>query len=59
MNDIKLGDKVRSSVSGFSGTVTAITHYLHGETYYSVTAHELTDGEQKAAWFSIGELEKL
>lgn len=57
MNEIKLGDKVRSKVSGFFGTVTAKCEYLHSSTQYSVTAPELTDGEEKTAWFGSAELE--
>lgn len=56
MNRIKLGDKVRSKVSGFSGTVTAICHYLHSESQYCVKSNALVDGAEKVCWFSIGEL---
>ena len=43
MNKINLGDKVRSKVSGFSGTVTAICHYLHSESQYCVKSNALVD----------------
>ena len=57
MNEIKLGDKVRSTVSGFSGTVTAKCEYLHSNTSYAVTAPEPIDGEVKIEWFGGTELE--
>lgn len=53
MNRIKLGDKVRSTVSGFSGTVTAI---CHNESQYCVKQNALVNGDEKVCWFSIGEL---
>lgn len=59
MNEIKLGDKVRSNVSGFLGTVTAKCEYLHGNTTYCVTAPEPVNGEVKNEWFSSSELQKI
>lgn len=59
MNEIKLGDKVRSVVSGFEGTVTAKCEYLHGATQYAVTAPVLVNGEVKTEWFQSSELEGL
>lgn len=56
MHNINLGDKVRSSVSGFSGTVTAKCEYLHGSTTYAVTAPEPLNGEVKTEWFAESEL---
>ena len=44
MIEIKLGDKVRSKVSGFSGTITAKCEYLHSTTTYAVTAPEPING---------------
>jgi len=55
MNEIKLGDKVRSSVSGFTGTVVSKCEYLHGATTFLV-APELVNGEVKEYWFSASEL---
>lgn len=52
---ISLGDKVESTVSGYSGVVTGICHYLHSETRYEVTLG-IHEGEIKTAWFSLGEL---
>lgn len=56
MNEIKLGDKVRSNVSGFFGTVTAKCEYLHGNTSYAVTAPDPVEGEVKVEWFAATEL---
>lgn len=56
MNGIKLGEKVRSSVSGFSGTITAKCEYLYGMTMYAVTAPEPMNGEVKTEWFAASEL---
>ena len=58
MDEIKLGDKVRSKVDGFKGTVTAICHYLYGEDSIEVTASELAVGEIKSYWRSPDRLEK-
>jgi preprotein translocase subunit YajC len=57
MNEIKLGDKVRSKVSGFSGTVTAVCHYLHSDTHYAVTPTVNPDGKVNVTWFALAELE--
>ncbi len=57
MNEIKLGNKVRSKVSGFEGTVTGIVEYLHHSKQAQVTAPKLTDGEIKIEWLSLTELE--
>lgn len=57
MNEIKLGDKVRSTVSGFEGTVTGIAEYLHQTKQTQITAPKLTDGEVKIDWFPLTELE--
>jgi|GEM_PF-4312561 len=54
---IELGDKARSKVSGFHGTVTSICSYLYGESRYEVTSPEPIDGEVKTVWFSAAELE--
>ena len=56
MIEIKLGDKVRSKVSGFSGTITAKCEYLHSTTTYAVTAPEPINGEVKTEWFAAAEL---
>lgn len=56
MNKVKLGNKVRSIVSGFKGTITAKCEYLHSTTTYAVTAPEPVNGEVKIEWFSASEL---
>lgn len=56
MNQIKLGDKVRSKVSGFHGTITSKCESLFGETRYEVTAPEPVGGEVKYSWFVALEL---
>ena len=59
MNKIELGDKVRSKVSGFTGKVTAICHYLYSETMVQVTSTTLnSDGKENKIWFNPTELEK-
>lgn len=57
MNEIKLGDKVRSKVSGFKGTATGIIEYLHDPKRAQVTAPKPVDGEIKIEWISLAELE--
>lgn len=56
MVEIKLGDKVRSKVSGFLGTITAKCEYLHGTTTYAVTAPKPVNGEVKTEWLAASEL---
>lgn len=56
MIEIKLGDKVRSRVSGFFGTITAKCEYLHSTTTYAVTATEPINGEVKTEWLAASEL---
>ena len=58
MYDLKLGEKVRSKVGGFRGTVTAICHYLYGEDSIEVTADDTVNGEVKSMWRSPASLEK-
>lgn len=56
-SEIKLGDGVRSSVSGFEGTVTAVCEYLHDGFHIRVTLPETINGETKHEWFDPSELE--
>lgn len=56
MNEIKLGNKVSSTVSGFEGTVTGIVEYLHHSTQAQVTAPKPVDGEIKIEWLPLTEL---
>lgn len=59
MNEIKLGDRVRSTVSGFEGILTAKSEALHGVPQGQVTATTLVDGETKIEWFHLAELEAV
>jgi hypothetical protein len=54
---LKLGDRVRSRVSRFTGTLTAICEYLHGEPRFQITLDVPIDGETKREWFPLSELE--
>lgn len=56
MEEFKLGERVRSKVSGFSGTITAKCEYLYGITQYCVTA-KCKDNDIKEAWMTALELE--
>lgn len=59
MNTLALGDKVRDTISGFKGTVTAITRYLHGEDRVCVEPSGLHDGKPiEPQWFDSARLEK-
>lgn len=53
MQDIKLGDKVTDPVTGFTGTVTVISHHLSGLTQVGVEALD-GDGKIQDEWFDIG-----
>ena len=49
---IKLGDKVKDSITGFEGIVVARAEYLNGCVSCQVEAKELKDGVPlKAQWF--------
>ncbi|SHE66548.1 hypothetical protein SAMN02745157_0666 [Kaistia soli DSM 19436] len=49
---IKLGNKVRDLVTGFTGIATARTEYLYGCVHISVTPTVDKDGKQaETAWF--------
>lgn len=56
MNEVKLGDKVKSKVSGFDGIITAKCEYLYADTQYQVTALMSVDGEVREHWFAVKEL---
>lgn len=50
MNEIKLGDVVRDTVTGFKGMVVAITQWLNGCRRLTVQPQELTnEGKPKDA----------
>ena len=53
METINLGDKVIDPVTGFTGTVTVISHYLSGLTRVGVEALD-GDGKIRDEWFDIG-----
>lgn len=57
MNDMKLGDNVRSTVSSFTGILTATANYLHGVPQGQVTCIVPVNGETKCEWFALSELE--
>ncbi len=49
---IQLGDKVRDSITGYSGIVVAITEWLYGCRRIGVQAQELKDGKPvEECWF--------
>lgn len=56
MNEVKLGDKVKSKVSGFGGIITAKCEYLYADPQYQVTAPMAVDGEVRDRWFAVEEL---
>ena len=45
---IKLGDKVKDSVTGISGIATARTHYMNGCVQYCI--EYAVKGEPKTLW---------
>lgn len=57
MNELKLGDSVRSKVSHFIGVLTAKSEHLHGSPQGQVTLTTPVDGETKSEWFALSELE--
>jgi hypothetical protein len=60
MVEIKLGDKVVSKVSGFTGTVTAKEEgFMFSETAYLVESTDLVDGEVVEDWFDESVLDPI
>ncbi len=59
MEEIKLGERVRSRASRFTGTLTGICHYLYSEPKYQVTADIPVNGKTQTEWFSFRELERV
>jgi hypothetical protein len=56
-NGINLGDKVKESVTGFSGTVTGIADYLTGCSQACVQPGTDEKGAwQEARWFDVDRL---
>jgi len=55
---IKLGDKVKDKLTGYSGTAVARAEYLYGCVWISVIPEELQDGKPiEDVWFDEGRLE--
>ena len=60
MSKIKLGDRVRDSISGLTGIVAARTEYLNGCIQYAVASQDLHDGAPiPFQWIDEGQLEVL
>ena len=55
--DNMLGQTVRSTVTGFTGIVTAECRYLHSPVMLEVTATELHEGRPVSEWFYDSVLE--
>jgi len=45
-NEITLGCKARDTISGFNGTVIAITNWLNGCVRITIAPNELKDGRR-------------
>ncbi len=49
---IKLGDKVKDSITGFTGIVTGISSYLNGCVSMLVCSNKLdSEGKEVSEWF--------
>lgn len=62
MTNFKLnnGEKVKSSISGFQGLITARADHLNGCNRYWVQPPVDKDGKmQEGMWFDEGELERV
>ena len=60
MAKIKLGDKVKDTLTDLEGTVTARTEYLYGCVQIEVQPKELKDGKiVEAPWIDEPQLIKL
>ena len=58
--DIKLGDKVKDTVSGFEGIVVTILQYLNGCTQYSVQGKAKKSHDMAACYnIDIQQLKKI
>lgn len=50
---IVLGDRVRDTLTGFEGTVTALVSYLHNPiSLAGVTSCHLHEGKEVLQWFN-------
>ena len=54
MATISLGDEVRDTVTGYTGTVTARSEYLQGTTRCAVESYR--DGKMTCEWIDEGRL---
>ena len=55
---IKLGDRVKDKVTGFTGIVIARTEWLYGCVRYGIQAEELKDGKPlEAQWLDEKQLD--
>jgi len=52
MGDMQLGDTCHDKVTGFSGTITGITEYLHDMRRVEITATATQGGDIKSEWFA-------
>ncbi len=54
---MKLGDKLRDTLTGFVGTATAHIQYLHGSPQWQLTA--LVDGQPIMEWVEESRLQTV
>lgn len=56
---IKLGDRIRDRISGFSGIAFGITYWLNGCTRWAIQPEKVNDkgGIDEAEWFDITQVE--
>ena len=54
---IKLGSKVRDTITGFSGVATARSGYLHGSPRVLVEGRVTAEGRLNSDWFEESRLE--
>lgn len=52
----KLGDQATDSITGFSGTITAMAQYIHASPRAEITANALINGEVKSLWIEEARL---
>lgn len=57
---ISLGSVVQDTITGFMGTITARTEYLHSNTRVCVESKELHEGKPiEGQWFDESRLQQL
>lgn len=58
--DVKLGTKVKDSITGFVGFATARCEYINGCVQFEITPEELKDGiPQKEYWLDEQRVESI